>query len=49
MVSVKVVLGSSEDMRELWGSSVTIVRDDARRLRTKLRQEIERKPNERGR
>ncbi len=49
MVSVKVVFGSSEDMRELRGSSVTIVGDDARRLRTKLRQEIERKLSERGR
>ncbi len=49
MVSVRVVLGSLENMHELWGSSVTIVGDDARRLRTKLRQEIERKLSERGR
>ena len=43
MASMKVVFGSSEDMRELRDGR------DARRLRSKLRQEIEKKLNERGR
>ncbi len=40
--SITKALGVDGDNMEI------IVRDDARRLRTKLRQEIEKKLNERG-